>query len=426
MMAPLKTPARLLALAIFSIGIGAALRLGWPADMEFKGDERYVFDRTLTGWPTLGMPSSVGVRNPGMSVGVFVLLGRAFHVTTPVGLGMAVMALNTAALVLLLGFAMRVVDAADRERWLWALALVSVSPLAVLLERKIWAPSVFPALALAFWAGWWRRDRRAGAFVWGLVGTLLGQIQMGGFFFTAGVAAWEAATSRRRDRPRPRWGAWIAGSLLGVLPMLPWIAYFLHRPSSGSTWDWRELVTPRFWIYGLTDALGLGLHYNLGVDSFIDFLRCPRIAGTPTYLVALAHGIVAVVGVGLVTHGILGAWRNRRSTQAASETSRALCATFIGYGGLLTLSGLVIYRHYLLVTYPLEWVLVAGLALGVERHGRRLLAVLWASELLVTIALLLYLHAHGGAPGDYGVAYRLQAPLSASDPAANSQVAPSK
>ena len=425
-MAPLKTPARLLALAVLSIAVGAALRLGWPADMEFKGDERYVFDRTqIPGvWPSLGMPSSVGVRNPGMSVWVFVILARVFETTTPVGLGTAVMGLNVAALVLLLGFAMTVVDASERERWLWALALVAVSPLAVLLERKIWAPSVFPAFALAFWAGWWRRDRRAGAFVWGLVGALLGQIQMGGFFFAAGVAAWEAVAGWRRwAGARPRWGAWFAGSVLGVLPMVPWLLYFLHRPSSSSAWDWREIVTPRFWLYGLTDALGLGLHYNLGADAFVELLGSPRIGGAPTYLVALAHAIVLLVGIFLVGHGALRVWRAR--AVASGETTRALGATFLGYGALLTLSGLLVYRHYLLVTYPLEWVLIAGLALGVAKHGRRLLALLWASELAITIAMLLYLHGHGGAPGDYGVAYRRQEPP-ASAPAAKSQVAPSR
>ncbi len=471
---PTKSRERLVGLALLSLAAGAALRLSWPGDMEFKGDEQYVFARTQLGtWPSLGMPSSVGVPNPGMSVWAFVLLARAFGVTTPTGLGLAVMGMNVGALALLFAFAMRIVDEPERERWLWALALVAVSPLAVLRERKIWAPSIFPALAVVFWAGWWRRDRRAGAFVWGLVGVLLGQIHMSGFFFAAGVVVLEAIRSRTgRDDPDPsarssearertdgdpsarssearertdgdpsaqprqtRWGAWLAGSLLGALPMIPWLGYVLHHPSTSSAWDWREFVTPRLWLYGLGDSLGLGLNYNLGVAGFVDFLRYPRIGGVSTYLVGSSQVLLALSGCAFATGALARAWRAGRTWPrstatsrlgAADATSNALRGTFLGYGALVAMSGLLVQRHYLVVTYPLEWVLLAGLALRVEKHGRRLLAILWAAQLVVTTSLLAYLHAHGGAAGDYGVAYRLQSPASSSEPAAKSQVAPSK
>ncbi len=477
---PTKSRERLVALALLSLAAGAALRLSWPADMEFKGDEQYVFARTqLDNWPSLGMPSSVGVPNPAMSVWAFVLLARAFGVTTPTGLGLAVMGMNVGALALLFAFAMRIVDESERERWLWALALVAVSPLAVLRERKIWAPSIFPALAVIFWAAFWRRDRRAGAFVWGLVGVLLGQIHMSGFFFAAGVVVWEAIRGRTgREAPSPaeaqtdgaasarssearertdgaasarssearertdgadsppprrtRWSAWLAGSLLGALPMVPWLGYVLHHPSSSSAWDWRELVTPRLWLYGLGDSLGLGLNYNLGVAGFVDFLRYPRIGGVSTYLVGSSQALIALAGCAFVAGALVRAWRTGRrgrsavAIHGADATSNALRATFLGYGALVAMSGLLVQRHYLVVTYPLEWVLLAALALGVEKHGRRLLAVLWAAQLVVTTSLLAYLHAHGGAAGDYGVAYRLQSPASPSDAAASSQVAPSK
>ena len=442
---PTKSRERLVALALLSLAAGAALRLSWPGDMEFKGDEQYVFARTQLGnWPSLGMPSSVGVPNPAMSVWAFVLLARAFGITTPTGLGLAVMGMNVGALALLFAFAMRIVDESERERWLWALALVAVSPLAVLRERKIWAPSIFPALAVIFWAGWWRRDRRAGAFVWGLVGVLLGQIHMSGFFFAAGVVVWEAIRGStghddREDpsaqRPKTRWSAWLAGSLLGALPMVPWLGYVLHHPSSSSAWDWRELVTPRLWLYGLGDSLGLGLNFNLGITGFFDFLRYPRIGGVSTYLVGSSQVLLALSGCAFATVALARAWRAGRmrprtlatsGPDAADATSNALRATFLGYGALVAMSGLLVQRHYLVVTYPLEWVLLAGIALGLEKHGRRLLAILWAAQLVVTISLLAYLHAHGGAAGDYGVAYRLQSPAASSEPAARSQVAPSK
>lgn len=184
-----------------------------------------------------------------------------------------------------------------------------------------------------------------------------------------------------------------------------------------------------FWLYGFTDALGLGLQYNLGWASFLEFLRYPLLAGVPTYLVGVAHVVVVLVGGVTLACGLVAAWRalrQGRKGSSADATTSALRATFIAYGVLLTLTGVVLYRHYLIVTFPLEWVLFAGMALAIERHGRRLLLSLWASDLLIIAALLLYLHTHGGAPGDYGTSYRRQPPASASEAPANSQDAPTR
>jgi hypothetical protein len=423
---------RVALLAAASIVLGAAFRFAWSSDIEFKADESYMFDRTQRvgvsePWPAVGMPSGVGTRNPGMSVWFFVVLARVLRAATPPELAFGVMALNVAALALAFLFTLRTVDEPRREEWLWAIALVATNPFAVLLQRKIWAQSVLPLFVVLFWIGWWRRDRLWGAFGWGLVGALLGQIHMSGFFLAAAVFAWEQIETRRTtpNAPHARWRPW----LLGALPMLPWLAYLANRPRMPSVWNWRELVTPSFWVYGFTDPLGLGLHYNLGVASFLEFLRYPLVAGVPTYLVAVAHVVVALVGGVTLASGFASARRRfRQGWRPASgdATGRALRATFMGYGVLLTLSGVVIYRHYLVVTFPLEWVLFCGVALHVKRHGRQLLLSLWASELFITAALLLYLHVHGGAPGDYGTAYRLQLPASPSAAPAKSQVAPTR
>ena len=66
---------------IFSILIGTALRLIWVEDMEYKEDEEYMFLRHLRvgsseSIPWLGIPSGVYIKNPGMSVWIFLLLGK--------------------------------------------------------------------------------------------------------------------------------------------------------------------------------------------------------------------------------------------------------------------------------------------------------------------------------------------------------------
>ena len=136
---------------------------------------------------------------------------------------------NIAALLLLVGFAFRHVRREEREAWLWAAALVAVNPLAVLFHRKIWPPCVLPLLTLAMLYGWWYRQRRGAAFVWGFVGICLGQIHMAGFFFAAGFVLWALVF----DRPwseRVAWRSWLLGSVLGSLPMLPWLVHLLNHP----------------------------------------------------------------------------------------------------------------------------------------------------------------------------------------------------
>jgi hypothetical protein len=395
--------------ALLSIVVGAALRFTWPDEIEFKHDERFMFERSQhvgvdEPWSWLGMPSGVGLRNAGLSIWIFVALARVLHVTTPSGLAMSVAALSIVALALFFVLAMRVVAEPERERWLWTIALAAVNPISIAMERKIWAQSVLPVFVALFWLAWWRRDRVWGAFVWGLVGALVGQVHMSGVFFAAGVFAWEALSGwRARRLGSTWWGAWFAGSIVGALPMIPWALYLATAASDHTNhFDIGEIFTPRIWYFGATDAVGLGLHANLGAKSFVEFLRAPWIGDVPTYGVALLHVVVAVVAVGLVILALRRAWRAPKSIFIADDaTGNALRAVWIGYGVVLTLSGALLYRHYLAVAFPFESLLVASVALG--GRGRKLLPVLWAGHVAVTIAFLVFIHAHHGALGDYGI-----------------------
>ena len=57
--------------------VGAVLRLVWVMDMEYKGDEAWIFDRTQQVGRTepfrwVGMRSSLRFRSPGMHIWVFL------------------------------------------------------------------------------------------------------------------------------------------------------------------------------------------------------------------------------------------------------------------------------------------------------------------------------------------------------------------
>ena len=147
--------------ALLFLIIGSLLRLVWPSDMEWKADEIWMFENsraTAAGalpWPMVGMRSSVGLMNPGMSIWLFILI--AYLAKTPVAMVMVVQVLNVLALWGLYYFMVVRIPEEKREPWLWGLILVSVSPLPILFSRKIWACDLLPVFSLLVLIGHWCR-----------------------------------------------------------------------------------------------------------------------------------------------------------------------------------------------------------------------------------------------------------------------------
>ncbi|MFL5340075.1 MAG: hypothetical protein ACJ8F7_07980 [Gemmataceae bacterium] len=403
--------------------LGAGLRLLWVGDIEYKFDEQWTFEQThdfgqTRTLPWFGMASSASMRNPGLSLWVFFALGRLFGDDDPTCLARGVQVLGIAALGLLTAFALVCVPRGEREAWLWAAALAAVNPLCVLVQRKIWPPSVLPVLTLLMLAGWWYRHRPAGAFVWGLLGACLGQIHLPGFFFAAGFFLWSVLFERRR----PSWSGWVLGSGLGALLLVPWLHYMLteHRDGFAGQQQWVRLVEFRFWVLWYEGPTGFGLDFPLGPE-FAAFQRSPIVGGHATFLVAALEAVLAGIVFALFVRGGYWLWRHRgrlRELLVGQEgpTAFALNAAFLACGVLFTLSCLPLRRHYLIVAFPLPFIWLARMALAKTngplmspRIGRRLLIALCVTQFLVAASFLHYLHVHGGAPrGDYGVCYAAQ------------------
>lgn len=410
--------------ALFAVLLlGAGLRLVWPLDIEYKADEAWTFLHTQqarhsSSWR--GMPSSVSLPNPGMSLWVFQLLAWVAGAHDPPALARAVQVLDSAALFLLVALACWLLPRQEREAWRWAAALAAVNPLAVLFHRKIWPPSVLPVLTLTMLAGWWRRQHWWGAFLWGLVGICLGQIHMSGFFFAAGFAAWAFLW----DRGGVCWKGWLAGTTLGALPLLPWarevLTHLGQRPVRHI--GWVHAFELKFWVRWITEPVGLGLDYSLD-NEYGEFLGFPRLAGKPSNLIGLLHGLILIVALAILVRSLGSLWRRRHQGLArwvgrGSPTAFTQNAALWGYGVLLTVSTLSIYRHYLIVAFPLPFVWLARLALADparptdRRTGRAILLALCVLEFLLTAGFLSYIHTHpGGVAGDYGTPYRAQSTL---------------
>ena len=399
-----------------ALACGIALRLIWPADMEWKADEQRMFEwASAVGatqpWPALGMESGVQIRNPGLSIWVFVPLARIAG--DPVALAQLVALVNVLAL---LGFAIlgasKAVPEQTRRVWFAGIALQAINPMAVVLSRKIWAQSLMPAFALATFAGHTFRSSRAGAFAWGLAGMLAGQVHMSGFFLQAALAVWTWLSERRPVRAaadsgvaRTRWWACLAGSLVGAIPVLPWVRE-LVRSEHGVSRDWAATLVPRGLYAWLIDGLGLNTS-SVYRPEWLWSLAEPRIGGVPTYGMAVAQ--VALIGIAIYC---LARWlRTIRPgfvpARDAGDVWLWIYTAAFGVTCLLMLAGVRARSHYLIVLYPLPFVWLAWLitAYGGPRVFRTALVL----QLLITVTILTQVHRDGGvANGAYGVSYREQ------------------
>jgi hypothetical protein len=412
-----------------SIAAGIVLRLIWLQDIEYKGDEAWTFTQVQAFWQTghlklVGMPSSAGLPNSGMSFWVFLAISSIFPINDPLALTRAVQLMNVAAILLLAMFALTGIERSEREPWLWSVALVSVNPLAVLFSRKIWAQDTLPIFTIGMLVGWWYRGRWWGAFLWGLVGALVGQIHLGGFFFAAAFVG----CTLLFDHRSVRWIAWFAGSILGALPMVPWliiaIRFAQNTPDVSQNNPLTVLLRLINSIYlfirhWLSLSLGLDLRYSLG-DSFVGFLVYPTVGHTKVYLGAVLFGVVIFIFLIILVRLAVRMYARPRRTiglvfSPRSKTTLALNAAFWGYGLLLTVTLLPVYLHYFIIAFSLPALWVAWLArvgsngsIGSATNSRLLLAGLVVAQACTTLTFLAYIHETQFIQGDYGTVYHAQ------------------
>ncbi len=431
------------ALILVSLVAGALLRLLHVQDMEYKEDEEYNFTQTqLQGalgarggpWPWFGMPSGVYIPNPGMSVWVFTALARISGATTPTELCTALQVFAWIGIALLIPFALKVLrEHEDREPWLWALCLALVNPFAVFYQRKLWPEPFLPFFSTIMLAGWWKRDRAVGAFAWGAVGACLGQIHMSGFFFAFGfLLVTLLLPSSEIPRSKVHWRAWFVGSCIGALPLIPWVIHILQHPNHETiAHGWGEIIQGRFWVFWATNPTGLHLGNPLGLlrgqsnfAQISDFVRYPIIRGHATYLNAAAHALALMTCLWIFWRGASRCASEFRSgrlqglrhwlLKPRSDLALAIIAGLWGFGVPLTASSVNIRRYYLMVSFPLEFLWLARLALGEftavssRLLARQALATLWASQLFMSACFVNYVHVNEGATsGDYGEAYHV-------------------
>jgi hypothetical protein len=403
-------------LMFVSVVLGILLRFAWTSDMEYKYDEHYMFDRSQSigvtePWPMLGMSSGVGLRNPGMSTWIFVALAKVGNISEPVGLVQAVILLNCLALLVLSIFVVRAVPGNEREPWLWATILLAVNPVAIQLQRKIWAQSVLPIFCMFFIWAWLKRRTRVGSFFWGFMGPILGQIHMSGFFFAAAIFIW----SLRKEGTK--WGAWIVGSVIGSIPMLPWIAYSFQHSGESVKAPLHDLLEFSFWRNWITEPMGLSIGDSVGIRALKGFMSWPDVGDVSTYGIGILHLVGLALAIAIMWVGVQPIWKDRKNIRknwmsrlmGQTDTTKATHAGIVGFGGMMNLARVYAHRHYLIVALPIQYVWFGKMALARIDLGRKLLVGIWVVQLLISAGFLTYIHVNGGVEmGPYGVAYANQ------------------
>ncbi len=257
------------------------------------------------------------------------------------------------------------------------------------------------------------RDPRRGAFLWGLAGALFGQVHLTGFVFAAAFLGFVLLFDRRSAQ----WFAWFGGSLLGLVPLLPWLVAVSKGIGPVRTAQINDPLVP--FGHWMNFALGIDLYETLG-DDFLPFLAFPRIYSHSSYLAGALLGAIVLIFAMLLRRLVSQLPADRARTTALllgtrSSTSLALNAGFFGYCSLLAVMLQPIYLHYIIVALPLPalwlaWIARAGSGEGAgsTAKARGLLAALVIAQAGVTVLFLVYIHQTQIIRGDYGVAFGSQ------------------
>ncbi len=395
--------------------VGALARFAWIGDVEYKDDEDQVFQYTQAIhatdlWPALGQTSGLReLRHPALGVWSFAALARLLRLHTPLAVTLSVSALSLIAVALLFWFAWRVVPVSQRDVWLWTAALASINLVAIVNGRKMWIPSLLPPFSVVLLIAWSYRHTTAGALMWGIVGALIGQIHMTGFFYAAAVLIGTALFARKSAR----WRAWLAGSAWGVIPAFAWLSYVWVRRSDlldhASTFP-RVLSGFDFFRMAFDISLSQTAEFNIG-SYFHEYLAYPVLLGVSTQGVhgarfcLYAIGILALVVASVATLRKLGDSAARRSL-----TDSHLCLFNAALAGILmSASGVPNSPHHHLMVFPLAYLWIPMAVIAYLPRPRIWLAAVWMGSAVCTLAFLQFIHQHCGAPNaDYGVAYRCQ------------------
>jgi 4-amino-4-deoxy-L-arabinose transferase-like glycosyltransferase len=378
------------------IAVAAVARLLWLDLMEFKADEAAACRLALrvlgrhepgTGswFPTAGLSSSLGIAFPPLFV--YVLALPLAIVRDPVAAAAFVAITNVVAVWLCYVAGTRYFS---RFIGLASAALFALSPWAIVHSRKIWSPDLLPICTCSFLIALHeflvRKRPRAAVWLILLVGLAVQ------FHFSAALLVVVVAAAFVIGRDTLRW-RYVAFGLAGIAVL--YAPYIWHVIVLGyETAPGTHPSMPRRFLESTQDTLVVGFEDGLG-----------HVFGSQSvfaFPLSIAFGTISFAAL---------LWSSREwRTQSAARARLLLALWFILPLVALTILPITPFEHYFVVLYPLPFL---GLALALEALGRRHRQLGWlalagclAAFVFSDARLFRTVVAKGGAPGEYGIAYK--------------------
>ena len=395
-------------LVLFAIVVAAAVARFVNLDlMEFKGDEAeamrlalHVLGFSEPGggrfFPTAGLTSNVGVPNPALFIYLIAL--PLAVVRSPLAAASLVAASNVVAVWLTYLVGKRYYSSFVG---LSAAALFALSPWGIIFSRKIWAQDTLPIFATLFLLQLHALlvEKRPRALCW-LIILVAAATQI---HFSAWILPIILLVAIMVGRRTIEWRWALLGIAGAVALYAPFLAYHTRQAyddavaaSSSSAPDAiHRFLTSVHFMFSISG--GDYLHESLGSQS------------------GLARPVSLILGPAAFV-GLLAACRHWRASPEGQL--RVLIAVWyvLPLAAMMILP-FVVYIHYFIILYPLPFLGLAYVIECIIRH-RRMIGGIALASCLCSFAILdgqIYrtVVRDGGAPGDYGVAYKYKAETAA-------------
>jgi hypothetical protein len=279
-------------------------------------------------------------------------------------------------------------------------AVFAVSPWAIVYSRKIWAQDLLPPLTCLFLLALhsFVVEKRPRTVVWLFVLVAAAtQIHFSAWVLAVVLAA---ALVLGRDAVSWRWVALGAAAALLLYAPYLWHLVVLGREGSpgaaGQVAPAAPSIAQRF-LTSARDTLAIS-----GGDRLSGLLGSQPLLALPLSVLLGGAGLIGLAASCL-----------RPPSAPAGRARRLLVAWYVLPLVALTLVPVAPFPHYFIVLYPLPFL---GLSLALQELARhwQLLGSLGLAACLVAFAALdgwifARVRDEGGAPADYGVAYRYKA-----------------